>query len=57
MSIICTCKNINREEIVGAIKAGANTLESLRKALGVTTGHCNGKHCEKEILELLKTYS
>lgn len=57
MAIICSCNNISRDEIVEAIKAGANTLESIKKATGATLGDCNGSKCEAKIIKLIKQYS
>lgn len=57
MGIVCICNNIDRDELIKVIKSGANTLESLKKATGACTGHCNGKRCEKEVIKLLKQYS
>lgn len=57
MPIICKCNNISRDELIDAIKGGANTLEAVKKATGACIGACNGKRCENDVLKLIKQYS
>ncbi|HQB82580.1 MAG TPA: (2Fe-2S)-binding protein, partial [Candidatus Rifleibacterium sp.] len=40
-TIICFCKNVDRETIINAIKAGADSLRKIQQA----TGACTGGQC------------
>lgn len=59
--IICYCKNISEETIIGAIKNGADSLDTIMAMTGACTGNAcktknpSGKCCSSEIIKLLKS--
>ncbi len=52
---ICQCKGLRKSVFLKHIKAGLKTVEELKKATGVGTGSCNGKHCTASIAEMMKS--
>ena len=58
--LICYCTKVDKKTIVNAIKAGSNTLKSIKEATTACTGdECatlnpNKRCCSKEIKQLLK---
>lgn len=50
---VCVCKAISRAKIKEAIKAGATTVEAVKKATGAGSGQCKGTRCTWKIEELL----
>ncbi len=54
MSNICLCKKITKEEIVEAVKNGADTYEKVQEATGAGTGGCHGGRCKSKILEIIE---
>jgi len=62
-TIICFCKNVDRETIINAIKAGADSLKKVQQATGACTGgqclQLNPKKtcCSADIEELVREYS
>lgn len=46
--IVCVCNNISDREIRQAVELGLNTIEELRRDLGVATccGQCESCACE-----------
>jgi len=51
--IVCKCNDVTEEEIIKAIKAGFDDIESLKRATGVTTGYCQGKTCIYVVLGIM----
>lgn len=54
MANICLCKKITEEEIVEAVKNGADTFEKVKEATGAGTGGCHGGRCKSKILEIIE---
>ena len=58
--IICYCLNVSEQEIVGAIREGAESLQDIQKTTKACTGNqCkemnpSGKCCSTDILEIIK---
>jgi len=50
---VCICGGIPRYKIAAAIKAGADTVEKVNKAIGSGRGGCGGKRCSVTIAEML----
>ncbi|HNX76833.1 MAG TPA: (2Fe-2S)-binding protein [Candidatus Rifleibacterium sp.] len=61
-SIICYCKNVDKETIVKAITAGADSLKKVQQMTGACTGgqcgQLNPKKtcCSADIEELIRQY-
>lgn len=51
--VICRCEDITEEEIVEAIRAGASSMEELKRVLRVGMGACQGRTCGPLIRSLL----
>lgn len=51
--ILCRCEDITEAEIVDAIRAGATTLEELKRAIRTGTGACQGRTCSPMIRSIL----
>ena len=60
--IICWCSNVTRGEIIKAIKAGAASLDDIRRMTGAcTVGRCrelspNKRCCAPDIAAILKEF-
>ena len=52
---ICQCKGIRKSAFLKHIKAGACTVEDLKRATGAGSGSCKGKRCTPRIVDLLKS--
>lgn len=61
-TVVCYCKNINKQQILRAITDGAKTLKDIQNITGACTGNqCetlnpSGKCCSSDINELLRIY-
>ncbi|BDU51393.1 NAD(P)/FAD-dependent oxidoreductase [Haliovirga abyssi] len=51
--IICRCENITEGEIVAAIKAGADTVDGVKKRCRPGMGRCQGGFCGPRVQEIL----
>jgi NAD(P)H-nitrite reductase large subunit len=52
---ICQCKGIRKSALLKHTKAGACTVEDLKRATGAGSGSCKGKRCTPRIVDLLKS--
>jgi len=43
--VICRCEDITEREILEAIRAGASSMEELKRVLRVGMGACQGRTC------------
>ena len=43
--IVCRCEDVTRHDVVEAVDAGHDDLESLKRFTGFGTGWCQGKQC------------
>jgi len=43
--VVCRCEDITEMEIVEAIRAGATSMEELKRVLRVGMGACQGRTC------------
>jgi len=51
---VCICKGIRKRAILDRIRAGATTLEEVRRATGAGSGSCKGERCTPRIRECLR---
>jgi bacterioferritin-associated ferredoxin len=51
--IVCRCEEITEEEIIRAIREGAQSLEELKRHLRVGMGPCQGRTCGPLLIRLL----
>jgi len=51
--IVCRCIDVNECEIAKAIEAGRKDVESLKRALEIGTGPCQGKSCLSHVVGML----
>lgn len=47
--LICRCEEIYRSEIVAAVKAGARTVNEVKRFTNAGMGLCQGRTCRKLI--------
>ncbi len=52
-SIICRCEEISEAEILVAIRAGARTLNDVKRRTRTGMGLCQGKTCQRMIASML----
>ncbi len=52
-NVVCLCKQITEEQIVKAIKVGADTVEKVKEATGATNGACKGARCKATVEQLI----
>jgi len=55
--IICRCEEISKEEIINAIRNGADTVTLVKKYTRAGMGLCKGKTCSIVIQRLIAEYS
>ena len=53
-AMICRCEDVTAEEVEGAIAAGHDDMESLKRYTGVGTGWCQGRQCVNACALLLE---
>jgi bacterioferritin-associated ferredoxin len=51
---VCICKGIKKRAILDRIKAGATTVEELKRATGAGSGPCKGERCTPRIVGCLR---
>jgi NAD(P)H-nitrite reductase large subunit len=51
--IICRCEEITEAEVLAAIRAGARTLNDVKRRTRTGMGLCQGKTCQRLIARLL----
>lgn len=51
--VICRCEEIRRSEIMAAIRAGARTLEGVKRRTRAGMGLCQGQSCGKLISRII----
>jgi bacterioferritin-associated ferredoxin len=51
--IICRCEEITEDEILAAIRAGARTLNDIKRRTRSGMGLCQGKTCQRMIASML----
>ena len=52
-TLICRCEEITEEEILEAIKAGARSLDEIKRRTRAGMGLCQGKTCQRLVARLL----
>ena len=55
-AIVCRCEEITEEEIMAAIRSGADSLEAVKKATRAGMGFCQGRTCKRLIARMLSGY-
>jgi NAD(P)H-nitrite reductase large subunit len=61
--IICYCKNVNKKQIVNAIKEGAKNLKDIQKMTKACTGNKykelnpKKKCCNEDIVDILREHN
>ena len=51
--IICRCEEITEAEVLAAIRAGAKTLNDVKRRTRTGMGLCQGKTCQRLVAGLL----
>lgn len=56
-AVICRCEEVTREEIVQAIRDGADSIDAVKRRTRAGMGFCQGKTCKKLIAGVLAEYT
>ncbi|HUU50266.1 MAG TPA: (2Fe-2S)-binding protein [Nitrospinota bacterium] len=51
--IICRCEEVTKEEVIKAIRRGANTVNAIKRWTRVGMGLCQGKSCLQWVAKIL----
>lgn len=54
--IVCRCEEVTAEEIMEAIRNGADSLDAVKKATRAGMGFCQGRTCKRLIARMLACY-
>ena len=54
--IVCRCEEVTAEEIMAAIRAGADSLDAVKRATRAGMGFCQGRTCKRLIARMLSCY-
>ncbi len=54
--IVCRCEEVTAEEIMEAIRNGADSLDAVKKATRAGMGFCQGRTCKRLIARMLSCY-
>ena len=52
-AFICRCEEIERDEIIDAIKHGAKSMDAVKRRTSAGMGLCQGRSCERLIIRIL----
>jgi NAD(P)H-nitrite reductase large subunit len=52
-NIICRCEEVTEEEVIEAIKAGARTVDDIKRATRAGMGLCQSKTCFINVARIL----
>ena len=52
--IFCRCEEVTQNEIMGAIKEGAQSLNDIKRMTRTGKGLCQGRTCQKLVGQLLQ---
>ena len=52
-NIICRCEEVTEEEVIEAIRAGARTVDDIKRAARAGMGLCQSKTCYLNIAKIL----
>jgi NAD(P)H-nitrite reductase large subunit len=53
--VICRCEEVDRSEIVKAIRDGATTVNGVKKRTRAGMGLCQGRTCRKIVAQIIAT--
>ena len=54
--VVCRCEEVTREELLEAMRLGADSLDSIKKRTRAGMGFCQGRTCRKLIARMLAEY-
>jgi bacterioferritin-associated ferredoxin len=54
--IVCRCEEVTAEEIMEAIRNGADSLDAVKRATRAGMGFCQGRTCKRLIARMLSCY-
>ena len=54
--IVCRCEEVTADEIMEAIRNGADSLEAVKKATRAGMGFCQGRTCKRLVARMLACY-
>lgn len=51
--IVCRCEEVTLKEIQDAIKAGATTINTVKRRTRAGMGHCQSRSCSKHVARFI----
>ncbi len=51
--IICRCMEVNKQEIIDAIKDGATSIDGVKRRTKACMGLCQGKTCSRSVQDIV----
>lgn len=51
--IVCRCEEVTEEEILAAIRMGAETIAAVKKLTRAGMGDCQGRTCQRKVAAFL----
>lgn len=54
--IVCRCEEVTKEEIMEAIRQGADTLDAVKRYTRAGMGFCQGRTCRRLVARILSAY-
>ena len=54
--IVCRCEEVTKEEIMEAMRAGADSLDAVKKRTRAGMGFCQGRTCKRLVARMLSAY-
>ena len=55
-TIVCRCEEVTRGEIGEALRAGADSLDAVKKRTRAGMGFCQGRTCRRLVARMLADY-
>lgn len=55
--IVCSCEEINKDEILGAIEKGAETFSDIKRLTRCGMGPCQSKNCFHLVAKLIEEHT
>ena len=52
-TVICSCMDVTKAEIIQAVKRGAHDFESVKRRTGAGFGKCQGSRCRRRIMDII----
>ena len=54
--LICRCEEVSRADVEAAIRAGADSIDAVKKRTRAGMGFCQGRTCKRLVARMLACY-